>query len=235
MSTFYVEGTLYFAVNFQYHHTFNPMLKILIADDYEIVRRGLKQILLDEFPLATIDEAVDTTDLVQKARSYHWDIIISDLVMPGGGGLFAMKEIRKEKPGMPVLFLSINSEDHYALQVLKAGAHGYLNKDIVPAELGKAVRQILTGKKYITEWTAEKIGHKLNGSGVHMHEFLSEREMEVFRLLAAGKTITEIGEILAMESSIATTYRSRVLKKLNLGSNADVTRYSIEYKLVDTQ
>jgi two-component system, NarL family, invasion response regulator UvrY len=208
------------------------MLKILIADDYVIVRRGLKQILLEEYPAATIEEAENYPDLLEKVSRADWDIIVSDFVMPGGGGFQAIKEIKEKARNLPILIVSISSEEQYAFRLLKAGASGYLSKDVVPEELIKAVKQIVSGKRYISEAMAERLVDKLqNDSDFQLHEFLSERELEVFRLIAKGKSISEIGELLDIGQTTASTYRSRILKKMNLNTNAELTRYSIEYNL----
>jgi DNA-binding NarL/FixJ family response regulator len=208
------------------------MLRILIADDFVIVRRGLKQILLEEYPAAVIEEAGDFPDLIAKANTAYWDIIIADFIMPGGGGFQAIKEIKENAMGLPILILSINSEEQYAFRLLKSGASGYLNKDAVPEELIKAVKQVLSGKKYITEAMAENLVHKLQRDrNFQLHEFLSDREMEVFQLLAEGKAINEISELLDISPATASTYRLRILKKMNLNTNAELTRYSIDNNL----
>lgn len=209
------------------------MLKVLIADDHEIVRRGLKQILVEGFAFATIDEAGDCPTLVEKALGGDWDIIVSDLAMPGGGGLEALKQIKKESPSLPVLILSIYPEDQYALRVLKAGASGYLNKDAAPEELVIAIQRILSGRRYVTETMAEKIVQKLEDqNNVPPHELLSDREWDVFRYLAIGRTVSEICEILSLKSTTVSTYRTRILMKMSLRTNADIIQYALENKLI---
>lgn len=209
------------------------MLKVLIADDHEIVRRGLKQILVEGFAFATIDEAGDCPTLVEKALGGDWDIIVSDLAMPGGGGLEALKQIKKESPSLPVLILSIYPEDQYALRVLKAGASGYLNKDAAPEELVIAIQRILSGRRYVTESMAEKIVQKLEDqNNVPPHELLSDREWDVFRYLAIGRTVSEICEILSLKSTTVSTYRTRILMKMSLRTNADIIQYALENKLI---
>lgn len=209
------------------------MLKVLIADDHEIVRRGLKQILVEGFAFATIEEAGDCPTLVEKALGGDWDIIVSDLAMPGGGGLEALKQIKKESPSLPVLILSIYPEDQYALRVLKAGASGYLNKDAAPEELVIAIQRILSGRRYVTESMAEKIVQKLEDqNNVPPHELLSDREWDVFRYLASGRTVSEICEILSLKSTTVSTYRTRILMKMSLRTNADIIQYALENKLI---
>ncbi|HEX6190830.1 MAG TPA: response regulator transcription factor [Chitinophagaceae bacterium] len=209
------------------------MLRMLIADDHEIVRRGLKQILAEGFSFAHIDEAGDCPTLVQKALTESWDIIVSDLAMPGGGGLEALKQIKKVSPEMPVLILSIYPEDQYALRVLKAGASGYLNKDAAPEELVVAVQRILSGRRYVTETMAEKIVQTLDeGTNVPAHELLSDREWDVFRFLATGRTVSEICDILSLKSTTVSTYRTRILIKMSLRTNADIIQYALENKII---
>jgi two-component system, NarL family, invasion response regulator UvrY len=209
------------------------MLKVLIADDHEIVRRGLKQILLEGFSFAHIEEAGDCPGLVEKAIATTWDIVVSDLAMPGGGGLEALKQIKQQVPGLPVLILSIYPEDQYALRVMKAGAAGYLNKDAAPEELVTAVNRILSGRRYITEGIAEKLVRKLDDhDDVPPHDLLSDREWDVFRYLAIGKPVSEISELLTLKSTTVSTYRTRILIKMNMKTNADLIQYALENKLI---
>ena len=209
------------------------MVKILIADDHEIVRRGLKQILLEGFAFADIEEAADCPTLVEKATSSEWDIVVSDLAMPGGGGIEALKQIKRIAPALPVLILSIYPEEQYALRVLKSGAAGYLNKDAAPEELVTAVQRILSGRRYVTESMAEKILEKIDDKkNVPSHELLSDREWDVFRHLATGRTVSEICELLTLKSTTVSTYRTRILVKMDLKTNADLIQYALENKLI---
>lgn len=208
-------------------------IKVLIADDHEIVRKGLKQILLEGFSFVDLDEAADCPTLVQKAMSGNWDIIVSDLAMPGGGGLEALKQIRLQLPGLPVLILSIYPEEQYALRVMRAGAAGYLTKDAAPDELVSAIKRILSGKRYITQGIAERLANDMGGQNdIQLHELLSDREMDVLKLLAGGKSISEISELLAIGATTVSTYRSRILTKMHMRNNVDLTRYCIDNKLV---
>lgn len=209
------------------------MLNVLIADDHEVVRRGLKQILLEGFSFANVEEAGDCPSLVEKALAADWDIIVSDLAMPGGGGLEALKQIKGRKPDVPVLILSIYPEEQYALRVMKAGAAGYLNKDAAPEELVVAVNRVLSGRRYITEGVAEKLANKLDKQDdVPAHELLSDREWDVFRHLASGKSVTEISEMLTLKSTTVSTYRTRILIKMNMKTNADLIQYALEHQLL---
>ena len=209
------------------------MLKVLIADDHEIVRRGLKQILLEEFPFTHIEEASDTKTLVEKAIAGKWDIILSDLAMPGGGGLDAVRQIRQQNITVPVLILSIYPEDQYALRVIKAGAAGYLNKDAAPEELINAIQRILSGKRHISETVAELLSLSLHQADeTPLHELLSEREYKVFRLIAEGKSNAAIAEELLIGCTTVRTYRSRILNKMNKKNNAELIQYAIENGLI---
>ncbi|HEY6977703.1 MAG TPA: response regulator transcription factor [Chitinophagaceae bacterium] len=209
------------------------MIKILIADDHTVVRRGLKQILLEEFPSAFIEEVADAEELIKKVMKNEWDVIISDLSMPGRSGLESLQQIKQYHPKLPVLILSVYPEDQYAIRVLKAGASGYLNKDLAPEELVKAVNCVLAGKKYITASIAEKLASALDlDSEKALHEFLSDREFEVLKLLAAGKSVSDIAEQLSLSVTTVSTYRARIMTKMNLRTNADLTLYAIEHKLL---
>ena len=209
------------------------MLRILIADDHTVVRKGLKQILLDEFPSAKIEEVPDAEGLIKKVMQGKWDIVVSDLSMPGRSGLDALQQIKISNPDLPVLILSIHPEEQYALRALKAGAAGYLSKDTAPDELVKAVQKVLLGKKYISQSIAEKLANTLSAkTDKFLHENLSNREFDVMKLLANGKSVSDIAEVLSLSVTTVSTYRARVMTKMNLKSNSDLTKYAIENKLI---
>ena len=209
------------------------MIRILIADDHSVVRKGLKQILLEGFPTAYIDEVPDAEEMIKKIMQFPWDVVISDLSMPGRSGLEALQQLKQINPKLPVLILSIHPEDQYALRVLKAGASGYLSKDMAPDELVNAVQRVMLGKKYITASIAEKLASVLDqDSGKAAHESLSDREFSVLKLLAAGKSVSEIAESLFLSVTTVSTYRSRIMTKMGMRNNADLTLYSIEHKLI---
>lgn len=208
-------------------------MRILIADDHSIVRRGLKQILIEEFTDAVIEEAGDGNETLKKIRVEQVDIVISDLSMPGKSGLETLKQLKEEFPKLPVLILSMHPEDQYAIRVLKAGAAGYLTKDSAADELVKAVKQILSGRRYITAGVAEKLAETVNENHEReLHETLSDRELEVFNLIAAGKTVSEIAAELNLGVTTISTYRTRILEKLSLSNNAEVMRYAVDKGLV---
>ena len=209
------------------------MLRILIADDHSVVRKGLKQILLDEFSSALIEEVADAEALIKKVMSSPWDVVISDLSMPGRSGLDALQQIKSSHPNLPVLILSIHPEEQYALRALKSGASGYLTKDAAPDELVKAVQKILLGKKYISQSIAEKLANTFSAdAGINPHESLSDREFDVMKQLANGKSVSEIADMLSLSVTTISTYRARLMTKMNLKSNSDLTRYAIENKLI---
>jgi DNA-binding NarL/FixJ family response regulator len=209
------------------------MLKILIADDHTVVRKGLRQILLDEFPGAEIGEVADGGELVKKVMSDKWDVVVSDLSMPGRSGLDALQQIKLTHPDLPVLILSIHPEEQYALRALKSGASGYLSKDTAPDELVKAVQKVLLGKKYISQAIAEKLANTFSSdTSLQPHENLSDREFDVMKFLANGKSVSEIADILSLSVTTVSTYRARIMTKMNLKSNSDLTKYAIENNLL---
>lgn len=208
-------------------------MKILIADDHYVVRKGLRQILLEGFPAADIDEVADAEEMVGKVLHTNFDIIISDLSMPGRSGLEALQQIKQINPKIPVLILSIHPEEQYAIRALKSGAAGYLSKDMAPEELVKAVEKVLLGKKYITASIAEKLASIFDQNiDESPHESLSDREFIVLKMLAKGKSVSEIAESLFLSVTTVSTYRSRIMSKMNLRNNADLTLYCIEHKLI---
>jgi DNA-binding NarL/FixJ family response regulator len=204
--------------------------KIILADDHSFIRLGLMQILKDEYPDALVKEVSDGETLVKEVLQHDWDLVISDLDMQGRNGLDALEQIKAVKPELPVLILSIYPEDLYAVRVLKAGASGYLNKNSAPEELIVAIQRISLGKRYITPDIAEKlVNSKANGQP---HELLSNREFEVFKLMALGKTITQIADMLSLALSTVSTHRSRIMEKLGLSTNSELTRYAITQHII---
>ncbi len=208
-------------------------MRILIADDHAIVRKGVRQILLEEFPTAIIVEEADAEGLIKRILDGDWDVVVCDLSMPGRSGLDALRQIKQTHPALPVLIMSMHPEDQYALRVLKAGASGYLGKDTVHDELINAVRTVQLGKKYITPSIAEKLADAFNeDTDRPSHELLSDREFDVFKLIASGKSVSEIANQLSLSITTVSTYRSRVLDKMKMKSNADLTRYALEKGLI---
>jgi two-component system invasion response regulator UvrY len=205
--------------------------RIILADDHSFIRLGLIEILKDEYPAADIKQVSDGETLIKEVTLHDWDLVISDLDMPGRSGLEALEQIKLIKPELPVLILSIYAEDLYAVRVLKAGASGYLNKNSAPDELITAVQRISLGKKYITAEIAEKL--LMSGDETKKpHELLTNREFEIFKLLALGRTVTQIAESLSLALTTISTYRSRIMEKLNLSTNSDLTRYAISNHII---
>jgi DNA-binding NarL/FixJ family response regulator len=210
------------------------MWRILLADDHDIVRQGLEKILRAEYPNALIKAVADGEKLMAEVRNAEWDLVISDLSMPSAGGLEALAQIRKLRPLQPVLILTMHAEEQYALRALKAGAAGYLTKDMNSAELLNATRHVLSGRKYITPSIAERLVDNANAESDDLpHQKLSARELEVFKMLAGGTPLIEISRSLSLTPTTVSTYRSRILQKLKLTSNADLTRYAIRNRLID--
>lgn len=209
------------------------MIRILIADDHAIVRKGLKQLILDEYPSAAITEVSDVESLIAQVIKSDWDVIVSDISMPGRSGVEALQQVKQIKPEIPVLIMSMHSEDQYALRVMKAGASGYLSKDTVHEDLIKAIQTIRIGRKFITPAVAEKLASAFEMDAKKKpHELLSDREFDVLKMLAAGKSVSEIAEQLSLSPTTVSTYRARILEKMGMKTNADLTRYSIENNLI---
>ena len=207
------------------------MKRILLADDHTIIRLGLIQILKDEYPDVEVREVSDGEELIKEVMRHEWDLVISDLDMPGINGLQALEQIKTIKPDLPVLILSIFAEDLYAVRVLKAGASGYMNKNAAPYELITAIQRIFLGRKYITPEIAEKL---LTTQDINKepHELLSNREFEIFKLLALGKTTTYIADTLSLALTTVSTHRGRIMDKLNLSTNSELTRYAISHHII---
>ena len=209
------------------------MMRILIADDHTVVRKGLRQIILEAFPSADIEEVGDAESLVRQAMAEQWDVVITDLSMPGRSGLDALHQLKQLQPKLPVLILSIHPEEQYAIRVLKAGAAGYLSKDAASEELVGAIQRVLLGKKYISPSVAEKLASTLDLDDERLpHEQLSDREFDVLKLIAIGRSITEIAQMLSLSPTTISTYRSRILTKLGAKTNADLILYALEHRLV---
>ena len=209
------------------------MIRILIADDHAIVRRGMKQILLEQYPSADIAEAGDAETLVAQVVEGGWDIVITDMNMPGRSGLDALHQIKQIDPALPVLIMSMYPEDQYALRVIKAGASGYLGKETIHDNLVNAIETVRKGKRFITPSIAEKLADAIDtAKKSEPHELLSDREFDVFKLLANGKSVTDIATQLSLSATTVSTYRSRILEKMQMKSNAELARYAVENKLI---
>ncbi len=210
------------------------MIKILIADDHTIVREGLKQILAETADMVVTDEAINGLDVVEKASKQHFDVVLLDISMPGRNGLDVLKQLRAEHPHLPVLILSMYSEEQYAMRALRAGAAGYLTKDSASEELILAIRRISSGKKYLGPSLAEKLAVYLeHGENKPLHEALSDREYQVMCMIASGKAVKEIGQELNLSVKTISTYRARILDKMRMKTNAALTHYVIQNSLIE--
>jgi len=209
------------------------MIRILVADDHPIIRRGLKQIIDEEFNMKVEDEAENGYEVLEKIQKNNFDVILLDISMPGMNGLDVLKQIKSIKSNLHVLILSIYPEEHYAVRVLKAGASGYLSKESAPEELVKAIRKVNTGGRYVSSSLAEKLAFNISADDNKMvHELLSDREFQVMFMIASGKTVSDIAAELSLSVKTVSTYRCRILDKMNLNSNAELTHYAFENNLI---
>jgi DNA-binding NarL/FixJ family response regulator len=210
------------------------MIKILVADDHAVVRQGLRQILAQAFEGAVFGEAGHAQEVLQHVWKQEWDVVVLDIAMPGRSGLEVLKELKQVRPKLPVLVLSMHPEDQFAMRVLKAGAAGYMTKESAPEELVTAIKKVLRGGKYVSSSLAEKLAFALAPDiEKPLHETLSDREYQVMCLIASGKTVTEIADELSLSVKTISTYRARILEKMDMKTNAELTHYAIKNRLVD--
>jgi len=211
------------------------MINILIADDHSLIREGFKKILSREDDLAVVGEAGNAAGIMDILSKNICDVIVLDISMPGKTGLDILSDIRIQYPNVKILILSMHSEEHYALRALKGGALGYLTKESAPDELITAIRKIHNGRMYISEVVAEQLAYNIGGKKKEklLHEDLSDREFQVIQMLASGKSITDISDRLSISSSTVSTYRQRVMEKLNLKNTSELILYAIENHLID--
>ena len=208
-------------------------MRILIADDHAVVRRGLKEILASEHDMEVVGEAKNGDEALELDRKLDWDVAVLDFSMPGRSGIELIKEIKRRHPGRPVLVLSMLPEEAHAAQVFKAGGSGYINKESAGEELTAAIRKVANGGKYVSANFAEKLATDLApDAGKPLHESLSDREYRVMWLLASGKQISQIAAEMFLSPSTISTYRARILKKLKLTDNAALVRYAVKQQLV---
>jgi len=209
-----------------------PRRRILIVDDHPIAREGLKRIVSAQKDMKVEGEAADSAEALALVRGADWDVVVLDLAMPGRSGLDVLKDLKREKPGLPVLVLSVHPEDQLALNVLKAGASGYLTKDAAPEELIEAIRRLVGGGKYISATLAEKIAFGITLDSTRpLSETLSDREYQVLCLMGAGKSVTEIAKEFSVSVKTVSTLRGRLLSKLKLRNTAELIRFAIERNL----
>lgn len=207
-------------------------MRILITDDHAVVRQGLKQILAEEFTRAEFGEASNVQEAIDKVWKENWDVVVLDITMPGRSGLEVLKEIKKSRPKLPVLMLSMHPEDQFAVRLLKIGASGYMTKESAPQELVGAVKKVVAGGRYVSPALAEKMASYLAiDVQTPPHERLSDREFLVLRLIASGKTPTVIAKELGLSVKTISTYRMRILEKMSMANNAELTHYAIQNNL----
>jgi two-component system invasion response regulator UvrY len=210
------------------------MIRILIADDHPLVRRGLKDTLVRDMAGLICCEADDTQEVLVKVHGDKWDLLILDITMPGRSGLEILGELKRMQPKLPVLVLSMHPEDQYGKRVLRAGASGYMNKESAPEELLKAVHKVLSGGRYVSATLAEKLAAGLNqGTACALHDALSDREFEVLRMIASGRTVSQIADTLHLSVTTVSTYRARVLRKLDMTTTPELIHYALRNQLVD--
>ena len=210
------------------------MIKILIADDHAIVREGLKQIVAEETDMKVTGEAANASELFELLDGDSWEIVVLDINMPGKSGLEALKEMKTKNIKVPVLILSMFSEDQYGLRAIKAGAAGYLKKVSAPTELVSAIRKIVGGGKYISPTLAEKLAENVDVNNKNaLHQNLSDREYQIMCFISLGKSAEEIAEELAISIHTVYSYRNRILEKMHLKSNVELTQYAIQHKLIE--
>ncbi|RMF63428.1 MAG: DNA-binding response regulator [Bacteroidetes bacterium] len=209
------------------------MIRILVADDPTVVRRGLVQIISETMDLKVTGEAATAADVLSLVRSQPFDVVVLDLNLPDQSGLDTLKQLKAEFPSLPVLVLSMYGEEQYGVRVLRADASGYLTKEKTADELVKAIRKVAGGGRYVSAAMAESLLDLLDADpDLPLHATLSDREFQVMRMLAEGKSVSEIAEMLALSVKTVSTYRARVLEKMNMKSNAELARYALEHDLI---
>ena len=210
-------------------------MKFLLIDDHKIIREGLKQILLMHFPSASFDEGASAEEVMKNISDSDYDLVLCDLSMPGRSGLDVLKQVKETKPNLRVLILSMHPDEHYAVRAIKAGAWGYVNKSDGAEVLIPAVQRILQGRKFIPTDLAERLADNLSTDDKtedRLHENLSSREFDIFKLLVEGKSISDISQQLSLGMSTVSTHRARILTKMNMKSNAELVKYAIQNNLI---
>jgi DNA-binding NarL/FixJ family response regulator len=204
-------------------------IKILIVDDHAIVRKGLIQILIESYPDALLFEAISSEEVYKLLKLHNWDIILLDISLPGRNGIDLLKQLRSDGIKVPILILSMHDEEQYAIRVLKAGASGYINKNMATEELTLTIQKLLDGKKYISEFVANQLLEKPQAENEkNILQLLSDRELQVFVHLSKGKSVSEIANEISLSVNTISTYRSRILEKLGLNNNVDIIKFAIE-------
>jgi DNA-binding NarL/FixJ family response regulator len=210
------------------------MTRILLVDDHPIVRQGIKQVLAGAFHPALVGEAANAEEGITEVRNTEWDVMVLDLTLPGASGMDLLKDLRRERPALPVLVLSMHPADQFARRVMNAGASGYLTKDSAPTELVKAVGEVIAGRRYRNSATVDEIDLQQHPErSQRPHELLSDREYQVLRMIASGLTVSQISARLSLSVKTISTYRARVLEKMGMKTTAELMHYGIQQRLVD--
>lgn len=210
------------------------MITVLVADDHAIVRDGLKQILLRTGDIVVGAEAKNAQEAMQLVRHREWDVLLMDMSMPGRSGLDLIKQVKSERPKLPILVLSMHQEEQYAVRAIRAGASGYLNKDSASELLVSAIRKVVGGGMFVSQSAGELLARDTKGgSDVPPHTVLSDREFQVFSMIVQGKTVTEIAAELALSVKTVSTHKTHVLEKMKLTNQAELVRYAIAHRLLD--
>jgi two-component system invasion response regulator UvrY len=209
------------------------VIKVLVADDHAIVRRGLRQILAETPDIMVGGEAANAQEVLDLVRDQHWSVVILDIGLPGRSGLELLGDLRKERPDLRVLVLTVHPEDQYAMRAIRAGAAGFLTKESAPEKLIEAVRKIASGGRYVSAELAETLASALAGEARGApHERLSDREFEILKMLASGKTVSDVARELSLSVKTVSTHRTRILKKMSMKNNAELTSYAVRNHLV---
>lgn len=209
------------------------MLRVLVVDDHPSFRRGVKDILIEGFETAKVGECGNADEMFDAVKQKRWDLVVMDISMPGKGGPEMLREVKRLSPTLPVLVLSMHPEDQYAIRMFKAGADGYLTKASAPEELVRAIKKVLDGGQYVSPSLGEKLAMTVKpGAEITPHERLSDREYQVLCLIASGKSVGEIADALHLSVTTISTYRARILEKMNMKNNAELTRYAVQHDIV---
>lgn len=210
------------------------MIRVILADDHDVVRKGIKLVLSEDPSIEVVGEAKTGAEVIGLISKNKCDVLLMDISMPGMSGLDVLSEIRRSDKTLPVVFLSMHPEEHYAVRAVRSGAAGYITKDSPPESLLKAVKKVASGGRYITSSLAERLADALVSSDDRpLHEFLSERESQILRLIGAGKSPSEIADMLCLSIKTVSTYKTRIMQKMGLKSSAELIRYAVENKLVN--
>jgi two-component system, NarL family, invasion response regulator UvrY len=210
------------------------MIRAIVADDHAVVRRGLRELLTESSDVSVIGEAGTARETLEQVRAGKWDVLILDINLPDGSGLDVLRQVKQEFPQLPVLILTIYAEEQFAVRALRAGAAGYLTKESAPEELLDAIRKVVHGGRYISPALAERLAVLADPQAERQpHETLSDREFQVFRTLASGKTVSQVADALHLSVKTISTYRARVLEKMGLQTNAELTMYAVRNGIVE--